>query len=151
MAYTPQTPREQIRVQRHKVFRKGAAAGVDLESERNKDGSNPRTLALATKKLINDPVPRKNSEQLRREVPDGALNGANTTFTLTVPVSGLNIEVAWMDLSAMALIPLVRSTSTPPAAGEFYFDPSTPTQFVVGTAPDSDDGLLAFFLVAPTA
>lgn len=149
MAYTPQTPREEVRVQRHKVFRRGAAAGIDLESERQKDGANQRTLALATKKLINDPVPRANREQIRREVPSGALNGVNTAYTISVPVSGLNIEVAWMRTAGPSLIPLVRSSATPPATGEFFFNPAEPTQFTVGTPPEAADALLAFFLVAP--
>lgn len=148
MSYTPQTSREQIRVQRHKIFRKGAAAGIDLESERTREGANQRTLSQATKRLINDPVPRRNSEQLRREVPTGAMNGVNTAFTLDTAVEGLNIEVAWMSTSAQAMTPLVRSTSTPPAAGEFFFDPAVPTQFTVGTAPAANDGLLAYFVVS---
>lgn len=149
MAYTPQTPREHVRVQRHKVFRRGIEAGIDLESERRKDGANQRTLALATKKLINDPVPRASREQLRREVPSGAINGVNTAYTFSDPVAGLNIEVAWMRSSVPDLVPLVRSTGTPPAVGEFYFDPTAPTQFTVGTAPEAGDALLVFYLVAP--
>lgn len=140
--------RDDVRTARKVLNQKGIKLGLVLDSERQKPGSNQRTLTFETLKLINDQTPRINTEQLQvDDPPGGAFNGGNTSFALTRPVAGLNIVVIWGDSATPQTLPLVKSNTNPPASGQFFFDPSVPTQIVVGNPPLASDRLIAVYRV----
>lgn len=140
--------RDDTRTARQIANRKGVKLGITMDSERSQPGANPRTLTYSTLKLINDATPRTNREQLQLDdPPGGAFNGGNTAFTLTRPVTGLNIHVVWGDSATPKTIPLIKSNTNPPASGEFFFDPNDPTHIVVGNPPLAADRLIAIYRV----
>lgn len=139
------SPRGRVRSSRSRVFRRLTKVGGRLDEERQRQDANQRTLAIAATKLINDLAPRPNREKIRVETPMGVFDGANTSFTLSVPVTGQNIIVIWGDTSVPRTIPLTRGNSNPPANEAFFFDPNFPTAIVVGNPPQAADALLAVF------
>lgn len=142
------THRDIVRANRGILYRKGITLGITMDSERQQPKADQRTLSFQALKLINDQTPRTTREALVVDnPPDGAFNGVNTTFTLSRAVAGLNIAVIWGDNASPKTLLLVRSTESPPAAGEFFFDPTTPTQIVVGNPPLAGDALIAVYKV----
>lgn len=139
-------PKDRVRARRTEIANRARELGVDLSEERQKYGSNPLALAVATTKLINDATPRTSEELLVTVAPpEGVFDGANTTFTLPGAVSGQNIAVSWTDVSAGTTRPLAKTDQNPPPADGFYFDVNNPTQFVVGTPPAAEDMLVVTF------
>ena len=53
------TARDNLRAARGKVLRRAKALGINLDAERQKPGSNQRSLAHAAKRLMSDPVPSR--------------------------------------------------------------------------------------------
>ena len=140
--------RDEVRTARKLLNQKGTKLGIVMDSERQQPGANQRTLSFSTLKLINDQTPRTDREQLQLDDPPaGAFNGGNTAFTLSRPVTGLNIHVIWGDSATPQTLPLVKSNTNPPAAGEFFFDPNDPTHITVGTPPQPTDRLVAVYRV----
>lgn len=142
------THRDDVRASRSAIYRKAQAAGIDMDSERSKIGSNQRSLAFEAGKLLNDQTPRVTREQQQVDDPPlGAFNGVNTTFILSQPVVGFDISVIWGDTATPQTIPLVRSSANPPATHEFFFDINNPTVIVVGNPPLVADRLIAIYKV----
>lgn len=142
------THRETVRANRHELLRRAADQGINMEPERSKIGSTPRTISYDAAKLINDPTPRVTREQLQVDDPvEGAFNGSNTQFQLSAPVLGENIVVIWFDASSPMMWVLTKGNANPPATHEFFFDRNNPTEIVVGNAPAPADGLVAIFKV----
>lgn len=139
------TPRDATRQGRTDVFRRLQKVGGRLDEERTREGANQRTLTHAGVKLINDLAPRPNKEKIRIERPIGTFDGVNTTFALSVPVTGQNIVMIWGDTNGNQAIPLTRGNGNPPPTGGFFFNPSFPTGIVVGNAPLAEDALWAIF------
>lgn len=138
------TPRENLRASRFKVLKFAKHMGIDLTAERQKPGSNARTLANAARRLINTGVPRQDGETMVVDSPPaGAFNSVNTTFVLSGPVLGNNIGITLTHSGVTSS--LKRSDNNPPAADEFFFDFNTPTQVVLGIAPDPADMVVATF------
>src|SRR5712672_4446663 len=136
--------RDEVRTARKLLNQKGTKLGITMESERTQPDSTQRTLSFQTLKLINDQTPRTNREQLQLDDPPaGAFNGGNTAFTLSRPVTGLNIHVIWGDSATPQTLPLTKSNTNPPVSGEFFFDPGDPIHIVVGNPPLATDRLIA--------
>lgn len=128
------------------MYRKAAGVGVDMEAERSKPGSNPRTLAYDAIKLVNDPTPRTTREQLQvDDPPTGAFNGGNTIFALSCAVLGENISVIWHDTVNSTQWVLTKGNANPPATHEFFFDRNDPFTIIVGDPPVVGDNLVAVY------
>lgn len=141
------TARDNLRDARQRKLNRAKRMGIDLSEERTKPGSNARSLAIAASRLMSDGIPSTNRERLQSDTPpSGAFNGINTTFVLSDAAEGLNIVVDFMDVSINTLIPLVRTDTSPPGAGEFFFDINAPSQIVVGTPPEAADALFVHFI-----
>lgn len=142
----PVLPKDGPRGRRNAVRVHANQLGINLDGERQRYGANPRALASAAKKLINDSTPSSQNDLFVVVAPPaGAFNGINTTFTLPAPVAGLNISVVFTDVSAQTGLPLRRTDVNPPGTTEFFFDINNPTQFTVGTPPDAADMLAVTF------
>jgi len=142
------THRDEVRAARSAVNRRAQELGINMDAERRKPGSNQRMLTHDALKLINDITPRTTREQQQvDDPPAGAFNGVNTTYTLSAPCVGANIDVIWGDMNAPRQLVLVKSSANPPAAGEFFFDLNAPTVIVLGTPPQNGDSLVAVFRV----
>jgi len=140
------TARDNLRNARNKVLLKANQAGVDLTAERQKPGSNARSVAQAAMRMLNDSVSRPDREQLLTvSPPAGAFDGVNKTFTLPEPVRGLNLAVIFNDVSAATGNPLIRTDNPTPGTGTFFFDINAPTVIVVGDAPDAGDNLVVVY------
>ena len=143
------TYRDDVRADRAEAFRRAAEAGISMEPERSKDGTDPRTLAYDALKLLNDPAPREDREQLQVDNPPaGAFNGANTIFQLTERVSGENIVLIWHDSAGNTQWVLRKGNANPPATHEFFFDRNNSNSVIVGDPPLASDGLVAVYKVA---
>lgn len=140
--------RDEVRNRRSKINARLKELGVDMTAERAKSGTNTRNYVVAGMKLINDGTPRHDSRQLQvDDPPDGAFNGANTSFQLSDKVKGINIVVVWHNHATNEKWVLTRSTASPPLHREFFFDRSNPTEIEVGDAPNAGDGLTAIYMV----
>lgn len=137
------TARDNLREARQKIVNECSRLGIDLSEERRKFGGDTRALMVAARNLINNATPRTSTDTLVEDAPPaGAIDGANTTFTLTQPASGQNIRGQWHNSVTNALITLKKSNANPPAADGFYFDISDPTHVIVGTPPQVGDMLV---------
>lgn len=142
------THRDEVRASRGVLNRKGQQLGIKVDAERSKIGSNQRTLAFDTLKLINDQTPRVTREsQQVDDPPAGVFDGLNTTFVLSEPVVGINISVIWGDTATPQTIPLTRTDTNPPPINSFFFDVSDPTVIIVGNPPLPADRLIAVYRV----
>jgi len=140
------TPRDDLRSARNLRFRKARAMGIDLTAERQKPGSNARSLALAATRMINNAVPRTDREDLQTDAPPaGAFNSSNKLFTLSGPVQGVNIAVGWFHVADVTFHVLRRTNNNPPLADEFLFDINAPTIITMGDAPDAADMVMAVY------
>lgn len=138
--------RDLVRGPRNRLFTQARTMGIDLSEERQKPGSNQRSLAQAAKRMMNDGVPRiGQADQVTDNPPAGAFNSVNKTFTLSAPVAGVNIVIVFGHVTAGTTSPLARSASNPPATGEFYFDMNNPTTVILGVAPDPADAVIAVY------
>jgi len=140
--------RDEVRTARRILNNKATTLGITMDSERQQPGANQCTLSFQALKLVNDATPRADREQLQLDDPPaGAFNGGNTAFTLSRPVTGLNIHVIWGDSATPQTLPLIKSNTNPPTTGEFFFDPGDPTHIVVGNPPLATDRLIAIYRV----
>lgn len=140
------THREDVRAERNATIVEAKKVGVDLREERRKYGTNQRGLVVAAQKLINEGAPRQDEDVLTFDNPPaGALDGANTTFTLTGQVAGQAVGVVWGDIAGARTIPLARSDDNPPSADSFFFSFDTPATIIVGTAPQAVDALIVVY------
>ena len=141
------TLRETIRAARNEVLRLAGQQGQNLDEERKQKGANIRTLTHAATKLVNEAVPVVARSRLVVDNPViGTFDGANTSFTLSFPVSGNEIQVIFGDVSAGTTAPLVRSNVNPPSVGGFYFDGGVNKKvIVVNTPPEVVDALMAVY------
>lgn len=142
----PVLPKDLVRARRTEKAARARELGINLDNERQRYGTNPRALAAATAKLINEGTPASYNDTFVTDAPPaGVFDSSNKTFTLSAPVSGLNISVVFTDLTAGTGLPLRRSDVNPPPADGFYFDVNNPTQIIVGTAPAAGDMLAVVF------
>ena len=142
------TFRDEVRAERHRIYLRAMRAGVNMDVERSKTGSTPRTLAYAAIKLVNDSIPRNDREQIAVEDPPsvGTFDGVNTAFTLGQAVKGLNITIVWGSTAENMTWPLTRTNNPTPDNHSFYFNPVDPTNFKVGNPPLAGDRLIVTFL-----
>lgn len=143
------TIRDETRAARTDLFNTAAQAGINMDMERSKTGSDQQVLTYEAGKLLNTSTPRIDREQLVTESPPlvGAFDGGNTAFTLAQAVKGLNIGVTWGSTAENMTWPLTRTNSNPPGNHSFFFDPADPTQIVVGNPPLAADRLIVTYLV----
>jgi hypothetical protein len=141
------TLREKVRAARADVLRVAGELGINVDEERKQEGANIKTLTHDATKLINEPVPIvARSRQIIDNPVLGTFNGANTTFTLTFPVSGNEIQVIYGKASAITTTPLTRGASNPPPTNSFYFDGTVNKQtIIVNPAPQVADALMAIY------
>lgn len=138
------TARDILATARNRVFQRHKTLGGNLTAERQKPGSNQRSLAHAALRLSNEGVPAATNEDLQYDWPPaGAFDGANKTFVNRSPTQGLNIVVVLG--RGGTTTPLIRSDSPSPATGEFFFDVNAPTVIVLGDAPNPGDTIVSVY------
>lgn len=140
------TARDALRAARNKKLRKATEMGIDLEPERQKPGSNARSLAVAAGRMINDSVPRVTEEGLVVDAPPaGAFDGVNTTFVLSDAVRGNNVVVLYGKQGDGTFRVVTRTTNPTPDPLYFFFDLQNPSVIVLGTAPAAVDMIIVVF------
>lgn len=137
--------RDTVLAQRAEIAQRARAKGISTEDLDQILKGNPRAINQQLLTFINQAVDTPGRYRLHQEVPpNGAMDGANRTFSLAAAVLGRNIAVYHVVQSTGVLTPLTLTDNPNPVAGTFYLD-VTNNQIVVGQPPESLDSLAVVY------
>lgn len=138
------TIRQQTRISRATRNQRAADKGVSLDNLK-KENRSTQALAKDITMLTNESIPRLGSRQrlIQEDPPAGAFDGVNKDYTLSEKVLFNDLKVGHMKASGPSYTRLDRTSSTAPAAGQFYFDGVSLIR--VGEAPQPTDNLVVTY------
>lgn len=138
------TIRQSVRAARAARNKRAADKGVSLDNLKRENRST-QTLLKDVTMLTNESIPRTGNRQrlAQEDPPSGAFDGVNTDYILAERVLNNDLRVNHMKVSGPSAIRLDRTTSTAPAAGQFYFDGVSLVR--VGEAPQPTDNLVVTY------